>query len=400
MEKKMKELIERGSKVVMNTYTRYPVALDHGEGLTVWDREGKEYLDFVAGIAVNSLGFHHKKLTEKIAEQAAKLIHCSNLYYTEPQIELAEKLVNYTDFDKVFFCNSGAEANEAALKLCRKYAKMKNRSGSGILTMLKSFHGRTYGAVTATGQEKYQKGLDPLLPGISHVPFNDIDALREAVEDGICGILMEVIQGEGGIIPAEKEYLRQVKQICEEKDILLIFDEVQTGIGRSGELFAYQAYGVVPDAVTSAKGLAGGVPIGALLTNEKAAAAFQPGDHASTFGGNSLATAAANVVIDELMEYGLLENVKKQGHYLTKKLMELKEQFSLVVDVRGMGLIQGMELSVPASAIVSDCIAHGLLLVGAGANVIRFVPALIVTEKEIDRAMEILAEALQRAEQA
>lgn len=394
----MKTLVQRGSEVVMNTYSRFPVALERGEGTVVWDINGKKYLDFVAGIAVNCLGHNHKKLTAKIAEQASKLIHCSNLYYTEPQIELAEKLVKYSDFNKVFFCNSGAEANESALKLCRKYAKMKGKEGSGIITMLKSFHGRTYGAVTATGQEKYQKGLDPLLPGISHVPFNDIKALKAAASKETCGILMEVIQGEGGIIPADKEYLKQVRQLCDELDILLIFDEVQTGIGRTGELFAYQCYGVVPDAVTSAKGLAGGVPIGALLANDKAAAAFQPGDHASTFGGNSLATAAGSVVIEELMESGLLEQVQKQGDFLKEKLEELKTKTDLIADIRGMGLIQGIELKIPAAPIITDCIEQGLLLVGAGANVIRFVPALIVSKEEIEEALKILEGALQRAQ--
>lgn len=397
MGKKMDELVSRGSRCVMNTYSRFSVALEHGEGMRVWDIEGKEYLDFVAGIAVNSLGYNHKKLSEAIANQSKAMIHCSNLYYTEPQIELAERLVENTDFDKVFFCNSGAEANEAALKLCRKYAKLKNKKGSDIITMLKSFHGRTYGAVTATGQEKYQKGLDPLLPGISHVPYNDFEALKAVVSDETCGILMEVIQGEGGIIPAHKEYLENVRKLCDSLDILLIFDEVQTGVGRSGALFAYQLYNVVPDAVTSAKGLAGGVPIGALLTNEKAAEAFKPGDHASTFGGNPLAAAAANVVLTELVDNGLLENVQKQGIYLTGKLMELKAKHSIIKDLRGIGLIQGIELSIPAGAVIADCIEHGLLLVGAGPDVIRFVPALIVTKNEIDEAITILDEALNRA---
>ena len=234
------DFAKRGGEVVMNTYSRYPLAFDHGKGLYLWDTDGKKYLDFVAGIAVNSLGSGHKRLCEKIAQQAQKLIHVSNLYYTAPQIELAQMLVENSNFDKVFFCNSGAEANEAALKLCRKYAVMKNKPGREIITMLKSFHGRTYGAVTATGQEKYQKGLDPLLPDISHVEYNNFDALQAAVTENTCAIMMEPLQGEGGIIPAEKEYLKKVRDLCTEKDILLVFDEVQTGVGRTGALFCYQ----------------------------------------------------------------------------------------------------------------------------------------------------------------
>ena len=387
---KMKELTSRGANVIMNTYSRFPIAADHGEGMYVWDIDGKKYLDFVAGIAVNSLGYAYPKLVEKIAEQAKKLIHVSNLYYTEPQIELAEMLVKHSDFDKVFFCNSGAESIEAALKICRKYATLKNKSGSEIITMVKSFHGRTYGAVTATGQEKYQKGLNPLLPGISHVPYNDFEALLNAVSDKTCGILMEPIQGEGGIIPADKEYLQKVRKLCDEKDILLIFDEIQTGVGRTGELFAYQVYGVAPDAATFAKGLAGGVPIGCLMAKDFVAEAFKPGDHASTFGGNPLAAAAGTVVLDELFNNGILDNVKKQGKYLTEKLEALKEKYKFITDVRGFGLIQGIELSIQAGPIVADCIENGVLLVGAGPNVIRFVPALIVTEKEIDEALHVL----------
>lgn len=391
----MDKVIKQGESVVMNTYSRFPVVLDHGEGAYVWDIEGKKYLDFVAGIAVNSLGCNYKKLVEKIAEQASKLIHCSNLYYTQPQIDVAQILVDHSDFDKVFFCNSGAESNEAALKLCRKYATMKGIESGEIITMQKSFHGRTFGAVTATGQTKYQKGLGAMLPGISYVPYNDFEALKKAVTPNTCGILMEVMQGEGGIIPADKEYLQNIRKLCDEKDILLIFDEVQTGVGRSGELFAYQVYGVVPDAATFAKGLAGGVPIGALMANNKAASAFKPGDHASTFGGNSFATAAATVVLDELLNHDVLDNVKKQGSYLTERLKELQKKYSnLIVDVRGFGLMQGIELSIAPSSVISKCIEEGLLLVGAGASVIRFVPPLIITEKEIDEAVSILEKVL------
>ncbi len=394
---KTQELAARGAEVVMNTYSRFPIAFDHGQGVYIWDMDGKKYLDFVAGIAVNSLGYNHKKLCEKIADQCQKLIHVSNLYYTEPQIELAEILCKNSCFDKVFFCNSGAETIESMLKLARKYADMKNKPGRDIITMEKSFHGRTYGAVTATGQDKYHKGLSPMLPGIKHVPFNDFDALLNTVDENTCAILMEPIQGEGGIIPADKEYLKKVRALCDEKDILLLFDEVQCGVGRTGELFAYQTYGIEPDAAAFAKGLAGGVPIGAMMAKDSAASAFKPGDHASTFGGNSLATAAGTVVINELICGGLLENVKKQGTLLTKKLLELKEKYDIIKDVRGIGLMQGIELTIPASPVISDAIDKGLLLVGAGTNVIRFVPALIITDKEIEEAMDILEKAIANA---
>ena len=391
---RMEELAARGEKVVMNTYSRFPIAFDHGKGMYVWDADGKKYLDFVAGIAVNSLGYGHERLGEKIAEQAMKLIHVSNLYYTEPQIELAEMICEHSGFDKVFFCNSGAESIEAALKICRKYASMKSKPGRDIITMEHSFHGRTYGAVTATGQEKYQKGLAPLMPGIKHVPFNDIEALKAAVDKNTCGILLEPVQGEGGIHPADKEYLRAVRKICDENDIVLVFDEIQCGVGRCGELFAYQALGVTPDAATFAKGLAGGVPIGALMATNKLAEAFKPGDHASTFGGNPLATSAGTVVLDELFNNGLLENVKKQGEYLKNKLLELKGKYPIIKDVRGIGLMQGIELGIPVAPVIAECINNGLLLVGAGTNVIRFVPALIVKSGDIDEAMRILEKAI------
>ncbi len=391
---RMEELAARGGKVVMNTYSRFPIAFDHGKGMYVWDADGKKYLDFVAGIAVNSLGYGHERLGEKIAEQAMKLIHVSNLYYTEPQIELAEMICEHSGFDKVFFCNSGAESIEAALKICRKYASMKSKPGRDIITMEHSFHGRTYGAVTATGQEKYQKGLAPLMPGIKHVPFNDIEALKAAVDKNTCGILLEPVQGEGGIHPADKEYLRAVRKICDENDIVLVFDEIQCGVGRCGELFAHQALGVTPDAATFAKGLAGGVPIGALMATNKLAEAFKPGDHASTFGGNPLATSAGTVVLDELFNNGLLENVKKQGEYLKNKLLELKGKYPIIKDVRGIGLMQGIELGIPVAPVIAECINNGLLLVGAGTNVIRFVPALIVKSGDIDEAMRILEKAI------
>ncbi len=389
-------LIDRGKQVIMNTYNRYPIVIDHGEGVYVWDTEGKKYLDFVAGIAVNSLGNNNKKLVETISNQVSKIIHCSNYYWNEPMIELAELLVNNTCFDKVFYCNSGAEANEGALKLARKYATKYHKDDIRfeIVSMKNSFHGRTYAAITVTGQPKYQKGLNPLVPGIKYAQFNDYDDLKRVVNSKTCAIILEPIQGEGGIHPADKAYLQKVRDLCDINDILLIFDEVQCGVGRTGELCAYQHYGVEPDALTFAKGLAGGVPIGVLLTKEKAAQAFEPGDHASTFGGNPLATTAGKIVIKELLENGLLENVRTQGEYLTSKLNELKSEKDTIKEIRGMGLLQGIEFEIPVSDIINKAREKGLLLASAGTNVIRLVPSLIINKEQIDEMIDILSECI------
>ena len=329
-----------GEKYVMKTYNRFPLTFEKGEGMYVYDENGKKYLDFVAGIAVNSLGHNHPKLVKAISEQAAKLIHISNLYYTKPQCDLAQKLVENGSLDKVFFCNSGAESIESALKLARKYGAPTGRQE--IITMNRSFHGRTFGAVTATGQDHYHEGLGDMLPNIKYADFNDIDSVKSAITDKTIAILLEPVQGEGGIIPAKVEFLKELRAICDEKDMLLMFDEVQCGVGRLGTLFAYQSFGVVPDVMSTAKGIAGGVPCGLMMAKENVAKAFAPGDHASTFGGNPLATAAGNVVVDELLG-GLLDNVKEQGAYLREQLEKVAEKHKdLVKDVRGMGLMQNL----------------------------------------------------------
>lgn len=383
---------ELGEKYVMKTYSRFPLAFEKGEGMYVYDENGKKYLDFVAGIAVNSLGHNHPKLVKAITEQATKLIHISNLYYTKPQCTLAQKLVENGSLDKVFFCNSGAEAIESALKLARKYGSKTGRQE--IITMHQSFHGRTFGAVTATGQDHYHKGFGDMLPNIKYATFNDFESVKNTVTENTVAILMEPVQGEGGIIPAKKEFLEQIRSLCDERDILLMFDEVQCGVGRLGTLFAYQTFGVVPDVMSTAKGIAGGVPCGLMMAKEKTAEAFVPGDHASTFGGNPLATAAGNVVVDELLG-GLLDNVKKQGVYLREKLVEIAEKHkNIVKDVRGIGLMQGIELTEPAGEYIAKAIDMGLLLVGAGKFIIRFVPSLIVSKEDIDKAMDILDKAL------
>lgn len=392
----MEQLINKGKELLMNTYAQFPIVIEKGEGVRVSDNEGNEYIDFVAGIAVNCLGYKNDKLIGALKQQLEKLTHCSNLYWNEPAIEAAELLVENSKLDKVFFCNSGAEAIECSLKLARKYAKKNlGDNKSEIITMKNSFHGRTYGAVTATGQLKYQKGLDPLLPGVKYAEFNNIESLLQAIDYNTCAVLLELIQGEGGIRPANKEYLKQVRDICDMNNLVLIFDEVQCGMGRTGEMFAYQLYDVKPDVVALAKGLGGGVPIGAVIANEKVAKGFSPGDHASTFGGNPLVCTAAKVVLAEISKKGFLDNVKEQGNYLFHKLNELKDKYEFITDVRGHGLMLGMEMNIPVKDIIKKCMEKGLLLVGSGERIIRFVPPLIVKKEDIDSAIAILGSVLE-----
>lgn len=387
--------IELGKEVIMNTYNTFPIVIERGEGCYIWDVEGKKYLDFVSGIAVNCLGYNDKDYIKNLMDQARKIQHCSNLYWNLPAIELGKKLIENSCFDKVFFCNSGTEAVEAALKLSRKYGKKKHGEHCyEIITMKNSFHGRTFGAVTATGQNKYQIGLGPLLPGIKYVNYNDFDALKNTVSDSTCAIVIEPIQGEGGICPAEKEFLQKVRNLCDELDIVLVFDEVQSGIGRVGKLFAYELYNIEPDVICLAKGLGGGFPIGAMMAVEEKANAFKPGDHASTFGGNPLACTAGITVFNKLLDAGLLEYVDKVGEYLKLKLEGLAEKFDCIKEVRGHGLMQGIEIEISTKEIILKCMEKGLLLVGAGKNVIRFVPPLNIEYKEIDEAIKILDEVL------
>lgn len=388
-------IVELGQKYVMNTYGRLPMALVKGEGARVWDADGKEYLDFVGGLAVNSLGHCHPKVTAAIREQAGKLVHCSNLYWIEPQVKLAQLLVEHSCMDKVFFANSGAEANEGAIKLARKYAKLHyGEKKYEIITMHQSFHGRTLATLTATAQEKFHKGYAPLPEGFKYVPFNDFKALAEAVSDKTCAIMLEPIQGEGGVNEADPGYLDNVKELCQEKGLLLIFDEVQCGIGRTGKLFAYEHFGVEPDIMTLAKALGGGVAIGALLAKEEVAGAFQPGDHASTFGGNPLATTAGVAALDTILKDGVLAKAEEAGAYLKEKLLALKEQYGFIKEVRGKGLILGMELTIPGAGIVSKCLEAGLLINCTNNTVLRFLPPLIITKAEIDEAVGILTQAL------
>ncbi|GAB6158683.1 acetylornithine transaminase [Desulfotomaculum varum] len=389
------EIAALGQQYVMHTYGRLPVALVKGEGCRVWDADGKEYLDFVGGLAVNSLGHAHPAVAAAICRQAGTLLHCSNLYWIEPQVKLAQLLVENSCADKVFFCNSGAEANEGAIKLARKYAKLNlGPDKYEIITATNSFHGRTLATVTATGQTKYQKGFDPLPQGFCYVPFNDLAALAQSIGPHTCAVMLEPVQGEGGVIPARPDYLAGVAQLCKEKGLLLIFDEVQCGLGRTGKLFAYQHYQVEPDIITLAKALGGGFPIGAMLAKDRVAAAFQPGDHASTFGGNPLACTAALAALTTSIQDGLPENAETMGAYLASRLQELARRHGYVKEVRGLGLMLGMELTVEGKDIVARCQEQGLLLNCTGGNVLRFLPPLLVSCREVDQAVAILDQAM------
>ncbi len=387
------ELKQDAARYLMQTYTRQPLSIVRGRGTKVYDLEGREYLDFVGGIAVNILGHGHPDLVQAIQHQAAQLIHTSNLYYTEPQVKLAQMLVDHSFADKVFFCNSGAEANEAAIKLARHYSHDKYGTGRfEIVTMKNSFHGRTMATLTATGQEKVQKGYEPLLPGFSYVAFNNLAELERAVTDKTAAIMLEPIQGEGGVYVADREYLKQVRALCAKKDVLLIFDEIQTGMGRTGTLFAYEQLGVQPDIMTLAKGLGGGVPIGACLATDSVAQAFTPGSHASTFGGNPLACAAGLAVCRALLEGHVLDHARQMGEYLAKGLSACKARHRVVREVRGLGLLQGIDLDMDGKAVVSACLARGILINATGEHVLRFVPPLIITQLDIDRLLDTLAQ--------
>ena len=400
---------DRFDRNVMKTYGRFPIAIAKGEGCRLWDTDGKEYLDFVAGIATCTLGHAHPALIAAVTEQVKKLHHVSNLYYIPEQGQLAEWLVDRSCMDKVFFCNSGAEANEAAIKLVRKYAhtcldKVENPI---ILTAKASFHGRTMATITATGQEKYQSGFGPLIPGFAYVPYNDITAVENAITDldegtlsRVVGIMVEPLQGEGGVRPGDLDYFLKLRKICDENQILLVFDEVQVGVGRSGKFWGYEQLGIEPDILTSAKGLAGGIPIGAMLCKDSCAA-FEPGNHASTFGGNPFACASALAVLQTIENEGILQNVEQRGEQLRVRLRAIAKKYpNLFSEVRGWGLINGIELSAETELtsiqLVKAAMDSGLLLAPAGTKVLRFVPPLIVSQEEVDRAATILEQVIEQ----
>ena len=389
------EIFAKDKNDYLPVFARYNIVLDHGDGPYVYDTEGKKYIDFLAGIAVNVVGHNYKPLVDAVSQQASKMIHCSNLYYTEVQVEAAEKLKKLSGMDKVFFGNSGAEANEGAIKLARKYATNIDPEKIQIISALHSFHGRTLATLTATGQDHYHHGFGPLPAGFDYVPYNDIQALEAKMSDKTCAVMLEAIQGEGGVHVPDPDYLPKVRALCDKYNAVLIFDEVQCGMGRTGTFFGCQQFGVKPDIVTLAKGLAGGVPIGAFMATDKVANAFHAGDHGSTFGGNPLACASACVVLDALIDGNLMENAKEIGAYLQSKFEEYKSKYpNLIKEVRGRGLILGMELTRPGREIANECLDYGAIINCTAGNVLRFVPPLNITKAHVDELISVLDKVL------
>jgi len=380
---------------LMQNYARFPITLVKGEGTNVWDDTGKRYLDFVSGIAVNTLGHAHPAIVEAISTQAATMMHCSNLYHIPKQIELANRLAAVSGLDRAFFCNSGAEANEAAIKLARKFFYDQGSSRRTVISALQSFHGRTLQTLTATGQEKVKTGFDPLPLGFKHVPLNDIDALKAAVDDTTAAIILEPLQGEGGVNLADAGYLQAVRHLCDETGTLLILDEIQTGMGRSGYMFAYEDAGIHPDILTLAKGLGGGMPIGAMLAVEHVAASLTAGSHGTTFGGNPLSCAVALTILDVIEQEHILENVKARSAQFSTGLQKLVNKYDLLLDVRGHGLLLGMLCDGEVAPLIHDCRENGLLVLGAGPHVLRLLPPLNVTAEEIDEALALLKQSLE-----
>lgn len=385
------EITKLEKKFIITTYAREEVIFTKGKGVYLYDQQGNKYLDFLAGISVCSLGHCHPKVVSAIRDQARKLIHTSNLYYTIPQIRLAKTLFELTGRMRAFFCNSGAEANEAAIKLARRWAASEKKEGYEIITALGSFHGRTLATLAATGQEKYQKGYEPLMPGFKYVPFNDLDALQKAISSKTIAIILEPVQGEGGVYVADLKYLQGARRLSKEGKILLILDEVQTGLGRCGKMFAYEDYKIKPDILTLAKSVAGGIPMGIMLAKEDIASCFKPGDHASTFGGTPLACAASLAVLKIIREERLAENALNLGKYFIKKLKELKERHKIIKEVRGKGLMIALELNNgKAKEIVKECLKQKVIINAIGENILRFLPPLIIKEKHIDQVVLVL----------
>jgi predicted acetylornithine/succinylornithine family transaminase len=390
------EIAALTDKYVARTYARIPIALVRGKGTRVWDADGKEYLDFLAGIAVNSLGHCHPAIMRAIRQQSKKLLHVSNLYHILPQSELARELCDHSFADRVFFCNSGAEANEAAIKLVRRYGLEKLGGKYEILSTHNSFHGRTLATLTATGQEKIRAGYDPLPIGFRQVPYNDLAAIEEAIDEKkTAAVLVEPIQAEGGVNVPDDAYMRNLRELCDQRGILLIFDEVQTGMGRTGTLFGYEHFAIKPDIMTLAKALGGGLPLGAMLAREEIAASFGPGSHASTFGGNPVACSAGLVVMQTLLD-GAIKNCLQMGKYFFRGLEALQKRFSFIREVRGKGLMIGMELEIEGSKVAESCMQEGLLLNCTAYKVLRFVPPLTIKKNEIDRGLDILEKVFAR----
>lgn len=390
------EYIDKAESEIYKTYNRFPVVFDHGDGVRLYDTDGNEYLDFYAGIAVNGLGYNDAEFNEAVKAQVDKLLHISNLYYNVPSVEAAELLLKASQMDKVFFTNSGTEAIEGALKIARRYAYNKDGGHDHeIIAMNHSFHGRSLGALSVTGNDHYQEPFKPLIPGIKFADYNDLESVKAVVNEKTCAIIMETVQGEGGIYPATQEFLSGVKELCDKNDILLILDEIQCGMGRTGSMFAWQQYGVKPDVMTVAKALGNGVPIGAFLASGKAATAMVPGDHGTTYGGNPFVTAAAYKVLELFEKRDIVNHVKEMGDYLTKKLDKLKDKYDIIIARRGLGLIQGLEFKVPVSPIISQALTEQkLVIISAGTNIIRFVPPLVIEKEHVDEMVEKLSAVL------
>lgn len=390
------EYIKKAEEELYKTYNRFPVIFDHGDGVRLYDTEGQEYLDFGAGIAVMGLGYNDPEYNEALKAQVDRLLHTSNLFYNIPSIEAGERLLKASQMDKVFFTNSGTEAIEGALKIARRYAYNKDKSHDHeIIAMNHSFHGRSLGALSVTGNDHYQEPFKPLIPGIQFADFNDLDSVRAKINEKTCAIIMETIQGEGGIYPASGEFLKGVRALCDEHGLLLILDEIQCGMGRTGTMFAWQQYGVKPDVMTVAKALGNGVPIGAFLASGEAALAMVPGDHGTTYGGNPMVTAAAAKVLELFEKRNLVDHVKEVGGYLWTKLEELVEKYEIITDHRGIGLMQGLELSVAAAPVIKEALlAQKLVLISAGSNIIRFVPPLVIEKSDVDEMAERLGRVL------
>ena len=394
----MQEYIEEAEKSLLHTYNRYQIVFDKGEGVYLYDLNGKKYLDFCAGIAVFALGYKNEAYNQALKDQIDKVIHTSNYYYNVPAIEAAKKLTKVSGMDRVFFTNSGAEAVEGAIKAARKYGFLKDgQTDHEIIAMEHSFHGRTMGALSITGNPKYREAFQPMIGNIRFASLNDFESVLSQVTDKTCAIIFETVQGEGGIHPATEEFMRQVKELCDEKDILLILDEIQCGMGRCGEFFAWQKYGIKPDIMTTAKALGCGVPVGAFLLTEKVAQnSLVPGDHGTTYGGNPLAAAAINKVLDLFEEKHIIENVNTVGEYLEKRLDELVEKYDFIETRRGMGLMQGLVFTCPVGPYIQKALDAGLVLINAGANIIRFIPPLIITKEHVDEMMAILESCFQQ----
>lgn len=392
----MKEYIDEAERALLHTYNRFQIVLDHGDGVHLYDMDGKEYLDFCAGIAVFALGYNNQRYNDALKAQIDKLIHTSNYYYNVPAIEAAKKLKEVSGMDRVFFTNSGAESIEGAIKAARKYAYLKDgTTDHEIIAMEHSFHGRTMGALSVTGNPKYREAFEPMIGNIRFAKMNDFESVLSQVTDKTCAILFETVQGEGGIYPAKEEFMKKIKALCEEKDILLILDEIQCGMGRCGSMYAWQKYGVKPDIMTTAKALGCGVPVGAFLMTEKVAQhSLTSGDHGTTYGGNPLAAAAINVVLDLFGENHIIDNVQKTGAYLEEKLNELADKYDVIETRRGIGMMQGLVFKVPVGPVINKALEKGLILINAGTDIIRFVPPLVITKGDVDQMIGILTQSI------